>query len=73
MNRTVLFGLAALLPFAIGPLPVQARSITALICSGDGITRSIDIPIDNDAPAPPPCSAKGCHAGSCRKRIDLAQ
>ncbi|MFA6219774.1 MAG: hypothetical protein WC692_08335 [Erythrobacter sp.] len=76
MNRAVAFALAALLPAAIGPLPAQARSITALLCTGDGTTRSVEIPLDvpmNDAPAPPPCHAKGCHAGSCRKRFDLAQ
>ncbi|QKG72127.1 hypothetical protein [Erythrobacter mangrovi] len=73
MNRDALLALFALLPVALGPLPAQARSITAFICSGDGISRSIEIPIDDQAPFPPPCSAKGCHAGSCRKRFDLSQ
>jgi hypothetical protein len=73
MVPATIFALAALLPVALGPLPAKGRSITAVICSGNGGSLLIEIPIDEDTPAQPPCSAKGCHAGSCRKRFDLAQ
>lgn len=61
--------LAALLPLAVGPLPIPAQSITAQLCGGGSVT----IPLKRDAPEAPPCRMKGCHAGACRKRFDLRQ
>lgn len=62
-------GLMALLPLAIGPLPATATSISAKFCGGG----TVDIPIKRDGEPALPCTTKGCHAGSCRKRIDLRQ
>ena len=69
MNRPLSLAVMALLPLAIGPLPAQARSITAQICGGG----TIEIPIERDPQPQAPCTAKGCHAGSCRKKFDSAQ
>lgn len=69
MSKPAWFSLFCLLPIAVGPLPASARSLTAQLCNGGTIT----IPLKRKAPDPPPCPQKGCHAGSCRKRFDLAQ
>lgn len=69
MIHSLAIGLAALLPLAIGPLPAAQTSITARFCNGG----TIEIPIRRDREPAPPCTMKGCHAGSCRKRIDLRQ
>lgn len=61
--------MAALIPLAFGPLPQPSESITLSLCSG----RTVTIPIDGEEDQAPPCSAKGCHAGSCRKRFDMGQ
>lgn len=71
--NTAAFALFALIPTLIGPLPAPEKTISAKICSGTR-TRAIDIPVGPGKPQlPEPCEAKGCHAGSCRKRFDLAQ
>lgn len=71
--NTALFALLSLIPVTIGPLPTGEKTISAKICSGTQ-TITIDIPVDPKEPQlPQPCEAKGCHAGSCRKRFDLAQ
>ncbi|MBO6525530.1 hypothetical protein [Erythrobacter sp.] len=69
MTNSLLLGLAALLPLAVGPPLAQAQSITAQICGGG----TIEIPIERDQQPQAPCTTKGCHAGSCRKKFDLAQ
>jgi hypothetical protein len=69
VNNALTLALFALLPLAIGPLPAAQDSITAAICGGG----TIEIPIERDQQPQPPCAAKGCHAGSCRKKFDLAQ
>lgn len=69
MNLAAIAGLLALVPFSVGPLPEQAASITARLCSGG----TVKIPVKRRQPPDVPCLAKGCHAGSCRKRFDLAQ
>lgn len=69
MSGTILFGMAAILPLAIGPLPSQNESITARLCNGG----TIQIPLKRGGDPAVPCPAKACHAGSCRKRFDLAQ
>ena len=62
-------GLAFLIPIALGPLPQPARTITADLCNGG----SVEIPVDRNPAREEPCAVKACHAGSCRKRFDLAQ
>ncbi|MBX7502519.1 hypothetical protein K3181_13820 [Qipengyuania sp. YG27] len=69
MIHSLALGLAALLPLAIGPSPASATNITAKFCGGG----TVEIPIRRDGDPTPPCTMKGCHAGSCRKRIDLRQ
>ncbi|MBX7540918.1 hypothetical protein [Qipengyuania sphaerica] len=69
MSLPTLTGLLALLPLALGPLPVAEKSIKAGLCQGG----SVEIPLKRKAPPEPPCNAKACHSGSCRKRFDLAQ
>ena len=62
----------ALIPAFIGPLPAQARALTATLCNGGTIT----IPLDQPPPPPgsTPCCAKGCQgSSSSRKRIDRTQ
>ena len=69
MNNMLALGLFALLPLAVGAQPDGQSSITAALCGGG----TIEIPIKRNEQPEPPCSAKGCHAGSCRKKFDLAQ
>ena len=69
MNGPVLAGILVLLPLAVGPLPQPARTITAKLCNGG----AVEIPIDRKPAREKPCTVKACHAGSCRKRFDLAQ
>lgn len=65
--RRALFGLAALIPAAFAPTPLAARGMTMLICSGDGVVRSVEIPLP-EGPEPAPCCVKGCHSGGSRKK-----
>lgn len=68
-----LLGTLALLPAMIGPLEAQAHDLVAPLCNG-GVTTIPGGPSDGP-PGPPqgPCCAKGCHAGSTRKRLDRSQ
>ncbi|MCW1402171.1 hypothetical protein OKA06_07460 [Novosphingobium sp. MW5] len=63
-----LFGLAALIPAAFAPAPASARGLTMLICSGDGVVRSIELPLPGKSD-PAPCCAKACHSGGSRKKL----
>lgn len=65
------FALLALVPLATGPLPRdQDRAIVARLCAGGAVT----IPLGDKEPAlPEACPFKACHAGGCRKKLDLAQ
>lgn len=63
-----LFGLAALIPAAFAPTPASARGMTMLICSGDGIVRSIELPLPSNSESAP-CCVKGCHSGGTRKKV----
>lgn len=62
-----LFGLAALVPAAFAPTPLAAKGMTMLICSGDGVVRSIELPLPSNS-EPAPCCVKGCHSGGTRKK-----
>jgi hypothetical protein len=68
-----LFGLIALFPAAVGAAPHAAdgRNVAVPLCAGDGIVRSITMPLGHkDVPGAeqPGCCAKGCHNGGARKR-----
>lgn len=69
MSVASLASLLALLPLALGPLPAPQTTLATRLCGGG----SVEIPIKRKSPPDPPCHAKACHAGSCRKRFDLAQ
>ncbi|MBT8426642.1 MAG: hypothetical protein KJO02_01295 [Erythrobacter sp.] len=69
MNHAVWLGLASIIPLVVGPLPEADDVLSAKLCNGG----TIEIPLKKKQPSEQPCAAKGCHAGSCRKRIDLAQ
>ena len=69
------FCIVAMIPAAFNITPAPANGqITAALCTGDGVSRSISIPIrrpidkrgmpNND---PPGCCVKGCQSGG-RKR-----
>lgn len=61
-------GIIALLPLLLGPAPAGGERITATLCI-QGRSVQVEMPMPGKRPEPPaPCSAKGCHAGSCRKR-----
>ena len=69
MNAKSLFGLVALLPAAFGPVTGLASPLVAFLCSGDGHSRSITLPLKPALPGNSDlCCAKGCHAGSSKKR-----
>lgn len=75
MKALILVGLLALTPAAVHPAqpaPTHARFLSSLVCSGDGLTRRIAIPVRGDqSPSRDDrlCWAKGCHGGHPRKRI----
>lgn len=64
----------ALVPMMTGELPQDSRTITATICNGANQLVTIEIPLQRDGGTlPPPCHAKGCHAGPCRRKFDTSQ
>lgn len=75
MKKISLFGLIAMVPAVLNVSPALARgvagnAILVPICSGDGVSRSISIPLGpQDIPGKqvPGCCVKGCHSGE-RKR-----
>lgn len=69
MSRIVWPAVAALFPLATGPVPQDGPVLAIALCGGGTIT----IPIERRDDDPAPCAAKGCHAGPCRKKIDLRQ
>ena len=69
MKAKALFGLIALLPAAFGPISASANALVAALCTGDGHSRSITIPLKPTLPGSNDmCCAKGCHAGGSRRR-----
>ena len=71
MNPRALFALAALIPASFNPSPGSGHSLVVLLCTGDGATRSVTLPLGSEGPPGqemPGCCAKGCHTGS-RKRM----
>lgn len=71
-HRLALLGTLALVPAMVGPLEAEARTLVAPLCNGGAMA----IPAVPDGPPGPPqgpCCAKGCHAGSSRKRLDRSQ
>ncbi len=82
MRPVSLFGLLAMLPAALGTAPAAA-SLQMPICTGDGQVHVITVAVSPGKPAGPAgpaspadpagkdqngCCAKGCHAGSSRKK-----
>ena len=60
----------AVIPMATGPLPQEERSLVAGLCDGGTIT----IPLrDDDGKPDRDCHQLGCHAGTCRERLDRDQ
>jgi len=71
MNLKAFFGLVALIPAAFGPVAASANSVVAALCTGDGHSRAITIPLKPGLPGSNAmCCAKGCHRSSSRKRND---
>lgn len=71
MKHAASFGLIALLPAILNPVPASASVLQMQICSGDGQTRVLTIPLGPRTPpgeGDSPCCVKGCHAGGSRKR-----
>lgn len=75
MKKISLFALIAMVPAVFNVSPALARgvagnAILVPICSGDGVLRSISMPLrPQDIPGKqvPGCCVKGCHGGE-RKR-----
>jgi hypothetical protein len=71
MKRAARFGLIALLPAIMSPATASANMPQMQICSGDGQTRVLSIPLAPRVPpgeSDSPCCVKGCHSGGSRKR-----
>lgn len=63
------FGLLALAPLILGPLPAEEQVLVTSLCA-DGGTQTIEIPLGPSEPAlPEPCEAKACHAASRSKNL----
>lgn len=70
MRLAAIFALAALVPAASNAAPVQGI-MTMPLCTGDGQTRLITVPLgSSDIPGKDGsgCCVKGCHASGNRKR-----
>jgi hypothetical protein len=59
--------LIALAPAALNAAPAGA-AMTLPVCSGDGVVRIVELPLDDPATPPEPGCVKGCHGGSSRKK-----
>ncbi len=70
MNPAIL-GLIAMVPLMVGSQPTDEKSLVAALCNGGTI--SIPLRDGDKRELPQPCQMKGCHAGTCRKKFDLAQ
>lgn len=75
MKLVSLFGLIAMVPAALNAsTPSSSRTITFLLCRGNGVAETVTMPVRGPAPLPGhgedggACCAKGCHAGGSRKR-----
>ncbi len=66
MNPALL-GLAALVPMMVGAPPAQEKTISAALCNGGSIT--IPLREGDNRDLPDQCLMKGCHAGTCRKKL----
>ncbi len=71
-DSLVHFAMTALLPAALNiSAPAAGASLLVPVCTGDGLVRMVQVPVDGQqAPGNSNgmCCAKGCHAGSSRKR-----
>jgi len=67
------FALLAILPVALTVSPPAATtSLRIALCNGDGVIRSLVIPLPQKAPTrgnDDPCCAKACHSGGSRKKV----
>jgi hypothetical protein len=68
MRQLSSFGLVALLPAALGTTVSNASTQNMLICSGDGLVQTMQVPLDQSGSDQAPCGAKGCHSGANRKK-----
>lgn len=71
MKRRALFGILALVPAAFNVAPAGAHSITVALCTGDGVARTMTVPVPGRTGPPgreePGCCTKACHTGSRKK------
>lgn len=70
MTLRALLGLIALVPAALNAAPAAARGVEVPICSGDGVARTVTVPIPGGqlpGRTDSGCCAKGCHTGSRKK------
>lgn len=73
IGKSALFGLLAMLPAMANTVPARAAGMLSLpVCSGDGVARTVDVPVPASPVRPSQgdsgCCVKGCHAPSSRKR-----
>ncbi len=80
MKLPALISILALVPAAFNISPAAARGIVVPLCGGDGLTRSVSLPVPGgELPGKevPGCCAKVCHTGSRKKsqcsQIDTGQ
>lgn len=71
MRLPITLGLLALIPAALNTTAASAAYLTMSYCTGDGRVHSVQVPMSGQqgpADGSGQCCAKGCHAGSSRKR-----
>ncbi|MEH6757869.1 MAG: hypothetical protein V7676_10170 [Parasphingorhabdus sp.] len=63
----VMFSALAILMLAITPLAPASAMMVLSICGGDGVNRTISVPMDPNQQEPDNC-VKGCHGFCSRKQ-----
>lgn len=77
MKWAAVLSLIAMLPSALqAAAPATGRVLTVSLCTGDGKTRRVNLPIDPAQPSPrrsDACCMIACHAGGSRKRLFVSE
>lgn len=66
------FALVAMIPASLNATVPTSATMTLLLCTGAGPGGTVTVPVNQNTPFQrdtQTCCAKGCHAGSSRKKL----